>query len=228
MQVFTELFNFSFFSTTGWDIDLDYWDTEWFALETNRDFSVIFETAPKYCISDSFAEYEGYSISSKRFLPTVVDTMVIWIKFAHFSPFWFTDSQNFDVHSCHLLLDHVQFIWFMDLTFLVPMQYCSLQHQTLLSSQVTSTTGHYFCFGSHSSFFLDLFLHSSPVAYWAPTDLGSSSFSVICFCLFVLFMGFSRQEYWSGLLFSSPVDHVLLELFNHESSVLGGPTWHGS
>ena len=32
-----------------------------------------------------------------------------------------------------------------------------------------------------SSFFLELFLHSSPVAYWAPTLLGSSSFSVLSF-----------------------------------------------
>ena len=31
--------------------------------------------------------------------------------------------------------------WFMDLTFQVPMQYCCLQHQTLLPSPVTSTTG---------------------------------------------------------------------------------------
>ena len=34
-------------------IDLDYCDIEWFALETNRDHPVIFEIAPKYCISDS-------------------------------------------------------------------------------------------------------------------------------------------------------------------------------
>ena len=51
----------------------------------------------------------------------------------------------------------------MDLTFQVPMQYCSLQHQTLLSSPVTSTVGYCFHFGSVSSFFLELFLHSSPV-----------------------------------------------------------------
>ena len=38
--------------------------------------------------------------------------------------------------------------WFMDLTFQVPMQYCSLQHQTLLLSPVTSTAGCCFCFGS--------------------------------------------------------------------------------
>ena len=102
--------------------------------------------------------------------------------------------------------------WFMDLTFQVPMQYCSLQHRTLLPSPVTSTTGGCFCFGSFSSFFLELFLHWSPVAYWAPTDLGSSSFSVLSFCFFILFMGFSRQEYWSGLPFPSPVDHILSEL----------------
>ena len=102
--------------------------------------------------------------------------------------------------------------WFMDLTFQVPMQCCSLQHQTLLSSPLTSTTGCCFCFGSISSFFLELFLHCSLVAYWVPTNMGSSSFSVLSFCLFILFMGFWRQEYWSGLPFPSPVDHILSEL----------------
>ena len=102
--------------------------------------------------------------------------------------------------------------WFMDLTFKVPMQYFSLQHQTWLPSPVTSTTGCCFCFGSVSSLFLELFLHCSPVAHWAPTNLGSSSFSVLSICLFILFLGFSKQEYWSGLPFPSPVDHVLSEL----------------
>ena len=68
---------FSFFRVTGWGIDLDYRDIEWFALEMNRDYSVVFETASKYCISDSFVNYDGYSISSKGFLLTVVDIMVI-------------------------------------------------------------------------------------------------------------------------------------------------------
>ena len=102
--------------------------------------------------------------------------------------------------------------WLIDLTFQVPMQYCSLQNWTLLPSPVTSTTGWCCCFGSISSFFLELFPHSSPVTYWAPTDLGSSSFNVIPFSLFILFMGFTRQEYWSGLPFPSPVEHVLSEL----------------
>ena len=56
--------------------------------------------------------------------------------------------------------------WFMDLTFQVPSQ----------------TTGYCFCFGCIPSFFLELFLHWSPVAYWAPNDLGSSSFDILSFC----------------------------------------------
>ena len=35
-----------------------------------------------------------------------------------------------------------------------------------------------------------------------------------------LFMGFSRQEYWSGLPFSSPVDHILSDL-----STMTRPSW---
>ena len=77
MEVFIEPLNFSFFSIIGWGRDLDYRDIEWVALEMNRDHSVVFEIASKYCISDSFVDHYGYSISSKRFLPTVVDIMVI-------------------------------------------------------------------------------------------------------------------------------------------------------
>ena len=72
---------------TGWGIGLDYRDVEWFALEMNRDHYVIFEIATKYCILDSFVDHDVYSISSKGFLPTVVDIMVIWVKFTHSSPF---------------------------------------------------------------------------------------------------------------------------------------------
>ena len=50
---------------------------ECFVLEMNRDHSVTFEIASKSCISDSFVDYDGYSISSKGFLPIVVDIMVI-------------------------------------------------------------------------------------------------------------------------------------------------------
>ena len=46
-------------------------------LEMNRDHSVILEIASKYCILDSFVDYDGYSSYFKGFLPTVVDIMVI-------------------------------------------------------------------------------------------------------------------------------------------------------
>ena len=62
---------------TGWGTDLDYCDIEWFALETNRVHSVVFEIASNHCISDSSVDHDAYSISSKGFLPTVVDIMVI-------------------------------------------------------------------------------------------------------------------------------------------------------
>ena len=58
-------FNFNFFSATVWGIELDCCEFEWFALEMNRDHSVVSEIASNYCISDSFVEYYGYSISSK-------------------------------------------------------------------------------------------------------------------------------------------------------------------
>ena len=72
-----EPFNFSFFSITGEGIDLDYHDIEWFALEMNRHDSVVFEIASKYCISDSFFDYDSYTFVFKGFLLTVVDIMVI-------------------------------------------------------------------------------------------------------------------------------------------------------
>ena len=58
---------------------LGYCDSEWFALEMNRDRSVIFEIASKYCILDSLVDRDGYSISSEGFLPAVVDIMVIMV-----------------------------------------------------------------------------------------------------------------------------------------------------
>ena len=54
----------------------------------NKDNFVIVETEPKYCISEVFVDYEGYSISSKGFLPTIVDKMIIWLNspiLVHFS-----------------------------------------------------------------------------------------------------------------------------------------------
>ena len=56
---------------------MNYCGIECLALEMNRDYSVIFEIASKCYILDSFVDYDGYSISSKGFLPAVLDIMVI-------------------------------------------------------------------------------------------------------------------------------------------------------
>ena len=101
--------------------------------------------------------------------------------------------------------------WFMDLTFQFPVQYCSLQYQTLLLPSDTSTTEHHFCFGTSH------FILSGAISLLFPSSILDThwprALSVISFCLFILFMGFSRQEYWSSLAFPSPVDHVLSELY---------------
>ena len=102
-------------------------------------------------------------------------------------------------NSCHLLFDHFQFALIHGPD--IPGSYAIF---LFTASDLASITSHIhswycFCFGSIPSFFLELFVHWSPVAYWAATDLWSSSFSILSFCLFILFMGFSRQEYWSSL-----------------------------
>ena len=159
----------------------------------NRDHSLVFEIASKYCTSGSFVDYEGYSSSSKGFLPTVVDKMVIWVKFTCSSPLSSLIHKMSMFTLAISCLTTSNLFWFMDWTCQVPMQYCSLQHQMLLPSLIISTSGCCFCFGSTPSFFLELFLHWSPVARWVPTYLGSSSFSVLSFCLFILF-NLKRQK----------------------------------
>ena len=72
-----ELFNFSFFSVTGQSIDLDYCDIEWFTLEMNREIILSFLRLHPSTAFWTLVDYDGYSISSKGFSPTVVDIMII-------------------------------------------------------------------------------------------------------------------------------------------------------
>ena len=120
-----------------------------------------------------------------------------------------------------LCLTTSNLFWFMDLTFQVPMWYCSVQHQTLISTPDRLYFYHRhshncrFCFGPAASFFLELLviaLCSSPVAYWTPSNLRGLSSGVISLCLFIPFMVFSQQESWRGLPFPLPVDHILSEV----------------
>ena len=106
-------------------------------------------------------------------------------------------------------------------------KYCSLQHQTLLPSPVTSTTGHCFCFGSISSFFLELFLYSSPVAYGHLPTWGVH-LSVPYFLPFHTVHGVFKARIlkWFVIPFSSGPHFV--RTLHHDLSVLGGTTQHGS
>ena len=110
--------------------------------------------------------------------------------------------------------------WLMDLIFQVPMQYCSLKHRTLLLSpshiHIWVLFLLWLCLFILSGVISPL-ISSSILSIYRP---GESSFSVLSFCLFILFMGLSRQEYWSGLPVPSPVGHVLSKL-----STMTHPSW---
>ena len=91
------------------------------------------------------------SISSKGFLSTVVYIMIIWIKFTFSS--LIPKMLMFTLAISCLTKSNLP--WFMDLTFQVPMQKCSLQHWILLSSPDISTTEccfHFILSGAISNF----------------------------------------------------------------------------
>ena len=131
-------------------------------------------------------------------------------------------------HSCHLLFYHFQFTLIHG--FNTPGSYAILLFTTSDFTSITShiPNWHYFCFSFVSSFFLELFLYRSSVAYWAPTDLGNSSFSVLSFCLSIVFMGVLKARIlkWFAIPFSSG-PHFGRTLHN-DPFILGGPKWHGS
>ena len=101
--------------------------------------------------------------------------------------------------------------WFMDLSFQVPMQYCSYSIGPCFHHQSHPEVGVVFGLAPSlhsfwSYFSIDLQYHILHLPTWGVHH------SVSClFCLFILFMGFSRQ-YWSGLPFPSPVDLICSEL----------------
>ena len=120
--------------------------------------------------------------------------------------------------------------WFMDLTFQVPMQYCSLQHWTSLPSPVTTGLIHNWVL---FLLWLHLFILSGVIS-----PLNSSSilgiyrpkeFSFQCpiFLPFHTVHGVlkARMLKWFATAFSSG-PHFVRTLY-HDLSVLGGPTWHG-
>ena len=118
--------------------------------------------------------------------------------------------------------------WLMDLTFQIPMQYCSLQHQTLLPSPIRSTTGCCFYFDSISSFFLEFIsplISSSILGTYQP---GEFIFQCPIFLPFHTVHGILKARIlkWFAIPFSSGPHSV--RTLCHDPSVLGGPTRHGS
>ena len=148
----------------------------------------------------------------QKFLPTAVVIIVIWVKFTH--------TKNIDVFSAISYLTTSNLLWFMDLSFQVPVQYCSLQHRTLFPSPVTPTTGCYFCYGSISSFFLEIFLHWSPVSMLSSYWPGEFIFQCPIFSPFHTVLGVlkARMLKWFATPFS--MDHILSDL-----STMTRPSW---
>ena len=176
-----------------------------------REIIVIFEVAPKYCILDSLVDYESYSISSMVFLPTVIDTMVIWISPipVHFDSLIPRMSMFILIISC---LTRSSLPWFVDLTFQVPKQYCSLQHRILLLLPDTTTAEHQIRFSPAASFTLGrlvLLLCSSPVAYWTPSDLRGLIFWGHIFLAFYTVYEVLTASILGQFAMSSCSDHVL-------------------
>ena len=117
----------------------------------------------------------------------------------------------------HHLLDHVQFTLIHRPN--IPGSYAILFFTISEFSFITRCIHNWVSFlfwPSH--FILSLLVTAfqlSPVAYWTPSDLEDSSSTVIYFCLFILFMGFSWQKYCISFPFPPPVNHVLNHILSY-------------
>ena len=144
LQVFIEPFNFNFFGISGWSMTCITW--YWLVCLANEQRSFCcFWDCTQVLHFRLFFWLWGLLHFAERIL-------------AHGSGYkWSTELNSpIPVHFSSLIpkmlmltlanssLTASNLPWFMDLTFQVPMQYCSLQHQTFLPSPVTSTTGHFF------------------------------------------------------------------------------------
>ena len=100
------------------------------------------------------------------------------------------------------------------------MHYCSLQHRILLPSSVNFPTGCCFCFGSFSSFFLNLFPHWSLGSILGTYWPGEFIFQCPIFLPFHTVHKVLKARILKWFAFSSLVDHVLSEL-----STITCPSW---
>ena len=104
-----------------------------------------FEIASKYSISDSFVDCDGYSISSKGFLSTVVDIMVIWVKFTHPIHFSLLIPKIWMLTLAISCLTTSNMPWFMNLIN-IPCSYSILLFIALDFTSITSHIHHWVLF----------------------------------------------------------------------------------
>ena len=105
--------------------------------------------------------------------------------------------------------------------------FCSFQFWTLLPSPVTYTDGCCFHFDLVSSLFLELFLHSYPVAYWAPQP-GEFIFQYHIVLPFYAVHGVLKGRILKWLAFPFSSGPCFVRILHYDPSILGGPKWHGS
>jgi len=144
------------------------------------------------CISQEAGHVVWYSHLLKNFPQFVVIHTV--------KSFGIVNKAEVDVFlelSCFFMIQQMLAIWS-----LVPMQYCSLQHRTLLPSPVTSTVGHCFHFGFILSVVTSpLFSSSILGTYWP----GKFIFQCHVFLPFHTIHGIlkARIQKWFAVAFSS-------------------------
>ena len=81
----------------------------------------------------------------------------------------------------------------------------------------------------HLFFFIDFQKHIGYRQTWKFWKVNfSSPFSVLSFWLIILFMGFSKQEYWRGFPFPFSNEPYFARILHHVQSIQGGPTGHVS
>ena len=102
-------------------------------------------------------------------------------------------------------------LWFMDLTFQIPCNIALYSIRLYFHHQSCPQLGVVFIWTPS----LHSFWSYSPESILSTCQPGELSF-----CLFILFMGFSIQEYWNGLPSTSSVTHVLSGL-----STMTRPPW---
>ena len=175
----------------------------------------------------TLVDHDVYSIASKGFLPTVVYIIVIWVKFTHFSPcsLLIPRMSMFTLAISYLTTSNLP--WFLDLTFLVPMQYCSLQHWHYFHHQSHPRLGVVFtlALSFHSFWTISPFFSHSLLGTYRP---GKFIFQCPIFFVFSYCSWGSQGKNTDMACHSLLTGPHFFRTLHCDLSVLGGPMWHGS